>query len=313
MRAMVYTAPLELQILDVPEPAAADGEALLRVRTAGICGSELEGIRSRSPFRVPPLVMGHEFGAERVDTGAGVVVNPLVSCGTCDLCLLGTGNLCRTRAIVGVQRPGAFAELVAVPERNIHEKPAAMSWEQAALVEPLANAVHAWRLVAERAPGRVGIIGAGTIGLVMLLIAQWRGALDIDVADLSPGRLEHAKRMGATNVGPELTGEYDVVFDAVGAAPTRKASVELVRPGGAAVWIGLHSEDPGFGGLGLIRTEKAVFGSFAYTDHDFRQALRLAETTDASWVTSYPLEDGVEIFTELMNGRTDIIKAQLVL
>lgn len=312
MKAMVYTAPLELQILDVPEPVPAAGEALLRVRSAGICGSELEGIRSKSPFRVPPLVMGHEFGAERVDNGDGVVVNPIVACSRCDLCLRGHANLCRFRSVVGIHRAGGFAELVAVPECNIYAKPNHMSWEQAALVEPLANAVHAWRLVADRAPARVGILGAGTIGLVMLLIAGARGALDVDVADLSPDRLAVATRLGASSVDKELTGEYDVVFDAVGAASTRRASVELLRPGGAAVWLGLHSEDPGFGGLGLVRMEKAVLGSFAYTDQDFRQALRMAETVDASWVTSFPLEFGVQVFTELMQGRTDIIKAQLI-
>lgn len=311
MKAMVYTAPLELQILDVPDPVPAADETLLRVRSVGICGSELEGIRSQSPFRVPPLVMGHEFGAERLDTGEGVVVNPIVACGRCDLCLLGSANLCRSRAVVGIHRAGGFAELVAVPERNLHVKPDDMSWEQAALVEPLANAVHAWRLVAHQSPARVGILGAGTIGLVMLLMARRRGALDVDVADLSPDRLAAARSLGATSAGSELTGEYDVIFDAVGAAATRRASVEMIRPGGTAVWLGLHSADSGFDGLGLVRMEKAVLGSFAYTDQDFRQAMRFGASTDASWVTSFPLELGVQVFTELMQGRTDIIKAQL--
>jgi threonine dehydrogenase-like Zn-dependent dehydrogenase len=191
--------------------------------------------------------------------------------------------------------------------------PEDMSWEQAALVEPLANAVHAWRLITDRAPARVGIIGAGTIGLVALIVSQWRGAGHVAVADLSADRLAVADRLGATTTGPALEGEFDVVFDAVGATPTRKASIEALRPGGAAVWLGLHHADPGFDSLAFTRSELAVFGSFAYTDQDFRAAIGLANSIDPFWVTTFPLERGVEIFTELMEGRTDIVKAQLQL
>jgi threonine dehydrogenase-like Zn-dependent dehydrogenase len=313
MRAMVYTAPLELQILDVEPAAAEDGDVLIEVQCSGICGSELEGIRSKSPFRVPPLVMGHEFGGIRQDTGERVVVNPIVSCGECDLCLRGQANVCRTRAVIGIHRPGAFAEEVSVPKRCCHPMPEGMSWEQAALVEPLANAVHAWRLITDRAPARIGIIGAGTIGLVALIVARWRGAGEIHVADLSADRLAVADRLGATTTGAALEGEFDVVFDAVGATPTRKASIEALRPGGAAVWLGLHHADPGFDSLAFTRSELAVFGSFAYTDQDFRAAIGLAASIDPFWVTTFPLERGVEIFTELMEGRTDIVKAQLQL
>lgn len=311
MKAMVYTGPMTLEVLDVREPVAAQGEVLVRVARVGICGSELEGVKSRSPFRVPPLVMGHEFSGERADTGERVIVNPIVSCGSCDLCLRGAGNVCRTRAVVGIHRPGGFAELAAVPERNLHPMPAGLTFEQGALVEPLANAVHAWRLATRWDPVRVGIIGAGTIGLVALAVALHKGALEVHVADLAQERLEVARTMGATSVGPALEGEFDVMIDAVGAPPTRNASVALLRPGGAAVWLGLHAEDPSFDALGLIRGEKAVVGSFAYTDQDFRQAVGLIGRLDLPWITTFPLDEGVSIFEGLMAGRTDLVKAQL--
>jgi threonine dehydrogenase-like Zn-dependent dehydrogenase len=311
MKALVYTAPLELRVEEVDEPRPDEGEVLIRVKSAGICGSELEGVRSRSPFRVPPLVMGHEFGGERVDSGEAVVVNPITSCATCDLCLQGQGNLCRSRAVVGIHRAGGFAELVAVPERNLHPLPPGMSWAQAALVEPVANAVHAWRLVAARTPARVGILGAGPIGLVGLLVAGGGGAAEVCVADLVPNRLEIALQLGASSTGQELSGEFDVVIDAAGVPATRRASVASLRPGGAAVWLGLHSEDPSFAALDLIRGEKAVLGSFAYTDTDFRRAIGIAAAIDPSWVTTFPLERGAEIFMELMNGRADVVKAHL--
>lgn len=307
----MYTAPLELRVLDVDEPQPDEGEVLIRVKSAGICGSELEGVRSRSPFRVPPLIMGHEFGGERVDTGEAVVVNPIASCATCDLCLHGQGNLCRSRAVVGIHRAGGFAELVAVPEHNLYPLPTGMSWAQAALVEPVANAVHAWRLVASRTPARVGIFGAGPIGLVCLLVANGSGAMEIRVADLAENRLEIARQLGASSTGSELTGEFDLVIDAAGVPATRRASVESLRPGGVAVWLGLLSDEPSFAALDLIRSEKAVLGSFAYTDADFRRAIRIAAAIDPSWVATFPLDRGAEIFTELMNGRTDLVKAQL--
>ena len=165
MRALVYSAPLELELQDVADPVAAAGEVIVEVQAAGICGSELEGFASRSPFRVPPLIMGHEFAGLRGDTGEPVVVNPLITCLRCDLCLRGLTNVCRERALVGVHRPGGFAERVAVPEATVHPMPKGMTAAQGALVEPLANAVHALRLAQQHdpQPRRVGVIGAGTL------------------------------------------------------------------------------------------------------------------------------------------------------
>ena len=110
MKAIVYTAPLELQFQEVDEPTPGPGEVLVDVDAVGICGSELEGFANQSPFRVPPLIMGHEFSGRRADTGQPVVINPLVSCQQCDLCLRGKPNLCRNRKIIGIHRSGGFAE-----------------------------------------------------------------------------------------------------------------------------------------------------------------------------------------------------------
>lgn len=311
MKALVYTAPLTLELQDVPEPAAGPDEVVVDVARSGICGSEIDGIRSQSPFRVPPLIMGHEFAGVRRDTGARVVANPIVACGRCDLCQLGRANICRTRAVLGIHRPGSYGESVAVPTHILHTMPEGMTWEQAALVEPIANAVHAWRLVADRAPARIGILGAGTIGLVTLMVARWRGALETTVVDLAEDRLAIADGLGADAVGPALEGEFDVIIDAVGAAATRRASVEHLRPGGAAVWLGLHSTEPSFDALGLVRSEQAVLGSFAYTDVDFRQAIALAAAHDPFWARNFPIEEGAGIFRQLMDGRTDVVKALL--
>lgn len=312
MQALVYTRPLTLEVLEVPDPVPAPGEVLVAVRTVGICGSEIEGVRSASPFRVPPLVMGHEFAGVRTDTGDAVAVNPIISCRACDRCLQGRGNICRARVILGITRAGAFAEQCAVPARSLHALPAGLSWAQAALVEPLANAVHAWHLVAGTLPARVGVLGAGTIGLLCLQVARRLGGAEVDVADLAADRLDLARTLGAARVGHQLAGEYDVVVDAVGAAATRQASLARLAPGGHAVWLGLHEADPGFDALAVIRAEQCVHGSFAYTDPEFARAVELVGDLTTDWVGTRPLRDGATAFAELLSGQGAAVKVQLV-
>ncbi len=185
-----------------------------------------------------------------------------------------------------------------------------MSFTQAALVEPLANALHAWRLAGVPRGSRVGIIGAGTIGLVCLLIAQ-RNAEEVMITDLSEERLSTARELGVTTTGNELEGEFDVILDAVGAVATHKASLEHLKPAGVTVWIGLLSDEAGSFARDLIRWEKKVLGSFAYTKRDFGDAVELAPSVRLDWGTPFPLHVGAGIFTELMNGRSDIVKAIL--
>ena len=309
MRALVFTAPGAVELLDVPEPAAGPGETLVHVRAAGICGSELHGVRNPG-FRVPPLVMGHEF-AGVTDSGDAVAVNPLLSCGRCDMCGRGKRQLCRDRAIVGVSRPGGFAERVAVPASALRAIPAGVGWDAAAMAEPAAGAIHAWHL-GEGAPGmRVAVLGCGAIGLLCLLAAIDGGASSVDVTDLSPERLTVASQLGAARTSAALDGEYDMVIDAAGTAATRAQSLDHQRPGGVAVWMGLAEQDVTFDAQALVRTEKRVLGSFAYTDEDFDHALRLLRDWDLTWASGYPLDAGAGVFTRLMNGGLQPVKALL--
>lgn len=309
MKALVYTRPGIVEVLDVDGPEPAAGETVVNVGAAGICGSELHGISSPG-FRTPPLVMGHELAGE-TDDGRRVAVNPIIACGACDRCAIGRTQVCRQRSIVGIHRAGGFAEAVAVPTAQLHELPPGLTFAEASMIEPLANAVHVWNLARPGQEPRVGVIGAGTIGLVSLLLAKHRGAGEVVVTDVAEPRVALAKELGADAVGSELDGEFDLVVDAVGLPATHRASVERLAPGGTAVWLGLMSDDAGFGSLDLIRQEKRVLGSFAYTDEEFAEAVRLAPECDLSWVQEFPLSEGARLFADLMNGRTDIVKAVL--
>jgi threonine dehydrogenase-like Zn-dependent dehydrogenase len=315
VKALVFTAPGTLELLDVPEPEPGPGEVLVQVRAAGICGSELHGARHPG-FRKPPLIMGHEFAGVTTSDEA-VVINPILSCGRCGPCLRGLRHICAERQIIGVHRAGGFAERVAVPASALRPLPPGLPWQTAALIEPAANAVHAWNrasgaLGASSAAGaRVGVIGCGAIGLMCVAVALSSGAERVEVSDLSPTRLAAARRLGAVAGGPALAGEFDVVVDAVGSAATRAASVAQQRPGGTAVWLGLAEPDPGFDANALVRSEKLILGSFAYSDPEFARAMTLIQEWDLTWAADYPLAAGAQIFTDLMNGGLQPVKALL--
>ncbi|MFT4286501.1 alcohol dehydrogenase catalytic domain-containing protein [Nocardioides sp.] len=307
MTALVFTAPSTVELQQVPVPVAGPDEVIVEVAASGICGSELHGIRHVG-FRKPPLVMGHEFAGTTPD-GRRVTVNPLISCGACDACGRGENHLCRSREILGIHRPGAFAQRVAVPVSAIRELPESMDLTTAAMIEPLANAVHAVRLADPRPGARIAVLGAGTIGLVTLLVAQQYG--EVSVSDLAEERLATARALGASHTATRLSGEFDVVIDAVGAAPTHAASIDLLRPGGTAVWIGLLSSEAGFDGQEIVRSEKRVIGSYCYRPSDFDRAVELAGSVQLDWTTSFSLDQGVEVFEDLLGGRHDVIKAVL--
>jgi len=309
MKALVFTGPSVVEVLDVDDTHPSSSEVMVHVERAGICGSELHGIATPG-FRVPPLIMGHEF-VGRLDDGRRVAVNPLSSCGECDMCDRGQRHLCRSRKLLGVHRAGGFAERVAVPATSVHELPDGLSWDRAALVEPIANAVHAWTLARSPAGGRVAILGCGPIGLSCLEVARYNGAAHVTCVDLSEQRRTVAQGLGADVVTQELEGEFDAIFDAVGLAVTREISVRHLIPGGITVWLGLATPDPGFDALDAVRFEKTVQGSFAYSDDEFAHALSIAMHLNLSWFTTYPLEQGAEVFRSLMNGHDTPIKALL--
>jgi threonine dehydrogenase-like Zn-dependent dehydrogenase len=307
MRALVYTNPGEVRVRDEPAPVAGPDEDVLTVLGSGICGSELHGFRQPG-LRVPPLVMGHEL-VGRTKDGRRVVVNPLLACGGCDSCTEGRPQLCRRRQLIGVHRPGGFAEQVAVPRSALHEVPHGLPDLAAALIEPLANAVHAWSLL--QAPvGRVGVIGAGPIGLLCALVAARQGG-EVQVADTSERRRVAAQGLGLVAVS-ELPGEYDAVLDAVGLPVTRQASLAHLRPAGTAVWLGLAHDLTEIPGNHLVRGEQTIRGSFAYTPAEFAEAVALAPQVDLSWSTPVPLEQAAEVFYTLADGSTEILKAVIV-
>src|SRR4051812_39198481 len=313
MRAIVWQGPNEMTVEERPEPSEpGPGEVILQPEAVGICGSEGEGYLGHMGNRTPPLVMGHEFagrvvaagpGAEALD-GERVAVNPLSGCGDCGLCRAGHHNLCRDRVLVGVHVPGAFADFVKVRAADARVLPDGVSSRIGALMEPLANGVHAVRL-APSGVERVVVIGAGTIGLVTLQAALLHGFEEVMVVEPQELRRARALTLGASAAEPE-PGEADLVLDAVGAEATRRLGLELLRPGGTMVCIGLAHDDTTLGFHGIVRSQHRIQGSYAYTMDDFEQAHAWLVSGEAALGDDLeavrPLEDGPEQFARLAAG-----------
>ena len=310
MRAIVWQGPNEMTVEEQPDPPdPGPGELILKPEAVGICGSEVEGYLGHMGNRTPPLVMGHEFAGTVVAAGEGatdldgarVAVNPLSGCGECRLCRAGDTNLCRDRVLIGVHVPGAFADLVKVPAVDARVLPEGVSSRVGALMEPLANGVHAVRLAP---PGveRAVVIGAGTIGLVTLQAALLEGIPHVAVVERHPERLARAIALGAQ----EDTEEPDLVLDAVGAEATRRLGLELLRPGGTMVCIGLAADDTTLGFHDVVRSQHRIQGSYAYTMPDFEQAHEWLVSGQADLgddlTAVRPLEDGPEAFARLAAG-----------
>jgi 2-desacetyl-2-hydroxyethyl bacteriochlorophyllide A dehydrogenase len=311
VRAIVWQGPNAMTVSEVPDPPdPGPGELVLQPEAVGICGSEVEGYLGHMGNRTPPLVMGHEFagtvvaageGAAELD-GARVAVNPLSGCGECRLCRSGHANLCRDRVLIGVHVPGAFADLVTVPAADARVLPDGVSARVGALMEPLANGVHAVRLAPEGVE-RAVVLGAGTIGLVTLQAALLEGIPEVTVVEPQEARRERALALGASDGDP---GDADLVLDAVGAEATRRHGLELLRPGGTLVCIGLAADDTTLGFHGVVRSQHRIQGSYAYTMADFEQAHEWLVSGAASLGDDLtpvrPLEDGPEQFARLADG-----------
>ena len=337
MKTLLYPEHDRLEMAEQPVPRPGEGEVLLRVAACGICGSELEAFKKRSPRRVPPLIMGHEFcgvveeagpGVGRLSRGDRVVSHSLYGCGECARCRRGDANLCADRRLFGMHRPGGFAEYVTAPERCLIEWPAGLPAAAASLAEPLANGVHVVGLTRALAPNLVVVLGVGPIGLLCQQAFQCLTTADVVVADLVRERLEVATRLGARQaidarnddlmaaVGRLTGGEgADVVVDAVGSGLSKQQSLALTRPGGATVWIGTHESTVTVDSYEITLSERRVQGSYAARLDELEAAVDLLASRRVeamNWTKGFALADGVDAFRRMMAAQGDDIKAVLL-
>ena len=301
MKAVVKSRPEPgVEVKDVPIPKVADDEVLIKVKAAAICGSDL-GIYNYTPaysgMRLP-VVMGHEFAGEIVETGTlveGYTVGDRVlsesvkACGECGFCREGRSNLCDGSTLFGIHTDGGFAEYVAVPYKLLHRIPPGMSYEEAALIEPLSNAVHFVNDITPFQSGDLVVVqGCGPIGLFSAQLFRLGGAkVIISGLGVDGVRLGIAEKLGFETVNidkvdlaehvMELTGGKgaDVAFVAVGAPPAVKQAMSLVKKRGAITVVGIFGSDVPVDMTWLVRRELTVRGAYDAKPTNFPSSISL--------------------------------------
>lgn len=320
MKAVQVTKPGDLQIAEVEKPKLEDStHVLIRVKAAGLCGSDISIYRGTSPVATYPRVIGHEFTGEIVELGSDVssvslgdhvVVNPVVQCGTCPVCKRNRGNVCSNLKVIGVHQDGGFREYVSVPEKNVFRISSDIPWEQAAIIEPYTVAAQVTSRGSVQAGDTVLIMGCGQIALTILQVCTLLGAQCI-MTDLVKSRTQRAKSYGAMEVidassedvckrVKELTDGVgvDVAIDAACAGITLKQAIESVRPAGVVVTMGFADRPVAVNELTITKNELDIRGS-RLNNKKFPQVIQ--------WVENGQLELGRIItdrmhFTKVLNG-----------
>jgi L-iditol 2-dehydrogenase len=301
MKSLLLSAYSHLEIADLPAPSPGPDEVLIRVEACGICGSDVHGYDGSSGRRIPPIVMGHEAAGTIAALGRGVrgyalgdrvTFDSMIHCGRCAFCARGQTNLCDNRQVIGVscadyRRAGAFAEYVVVPARVLYRLPAAITFPEAAMLEPASVALHAVR-VTQLAGGETAVVvGAGMIGLLVLQAARAAGCKRVFIADIDETRLNLARQVGADQAINskevdvparvlELTGGLgaDVAFEAVGRNETVGMAIDCTRKGGTVTLVGNISREVTLPLQSVVTREIRLQGSCAIAG-EYPQAIEL--------------------------------------
>lgn len=307
---------MELSMNNDLVPAA--GEVLLDINAVGICGSDHHIYLGEHPYATYPLIQGHEFCGTIVQygedckaqlpLGTQVVVEPLISCGTCYACSVGRYNCCENLKIVGVHVPGAFQEKVIVPENLLHPVPDLPS-HIAVFAEPLSIAVQAVKRGGVTQSDKVLILGAGPIGQALVLACKDLNA-QVSISDLVPSRLEKAKLMGADftfQAGKDnpddlinfSEGGYTVVIDAVGVEPAIQLGIQAIRAAGRFVLVGISGNNLPIPISTIIRKEIDVIGS-RNSAHVFPEAISLLYKNQTKIEKLIYFSESIDTLPEMM-------------
>jgi threonine dehydrogenase-like Zn-dependent dehydrogenase len=342
MKALVLDKYNELNYRDFPDPEIQPGEVLIEVKACGICGSDVHGMDGSTGRRKPPLIMGHEASGVIIETGSDVknwnqgdrvtfdsTIYPLNDWFT----LKGRYNLSDNRQVLGVspgeyRRHGAFAEKVAVPQHILHRIPENVSFEEAAMVEPIAVAAHAINVSALKPGCSALVVGAGMVGVFVVQLLKLFGANPVIAIDIDDQKLDLAKKFGAdftfnskeknsTEKILELTKNRgaDFAFEVVGISETVQTGIENTRKGGTVILVGNLSPQIKFPLQQVVTREITVQGSCAINgEYELVLDLLSNKKVDVSPLISAvaPLSEGADWFERLYNKKPALNKVILV-
>ncbi len=342
MKALVLEKYNQLNYCDFPEPEIQPDEVLIEVKACGICGSDVHGMDGSTGRRKPPIVMGHEASGVIIETGSEVknwhagnrvtfdsTVYPLNDWFT----LKGHYNLSNNRQVLGVspgeyRRHGAFAEKVAVPQHILHRVPEEVTFEEAAMVEPIAVAAHALNVSGIKPGNSAVVVGSGMVGVFVVQLLKLFGANPVIAIDIDDKKLELAKEFGADftfNSNEKGVAENilkhtknrgaDLAFEVVGIDETVQSCIENTRKGGTVVLVGNLSPKIQFPLQQVVTREITVQGSCAINgEYELVLDLLAAKKVDVSKMISAvaPLSEGAEWFQRLYSKEPGLNKVILV-
>ncbi len=289
MKALLLVEYGRFEMTDMPIPDVAPDAVLIKVRACGICGSDVHGMDGSTGRRIPPIVMGHEASGDIVEVGSEVTswkagdrvtFDSTIFCGACPYCLRGEINLCDNRQVMGVscgdyRRHGAFAEYVTVPERILARLPDNLTYEEAAMVEPVSVALHGVHRADIKPGDRVAVVGTGMIGSLVVQVLKAKGAGEVVAVDIDPAKLEMAKAVGADTVCTDSSGmELDAAIEAVGITPTVDMAIRSVRKGGRVSLVGNLSPKVEIPLQVAVTREITIYGCCA-SQGDYDESLAL--------------------------------------
>ena len=296
MRAVKFPEPWKVECIDIPEPVAKEGEALIKVRSAGICGSDIGAFRGTNPLVSYPRVIGHQVAGEILSipednprglkVGDRVIVDPYLYCGECYPCSIGRTNCCTSLHVLGVHVEGGMCETFAHPADMLWKLPDDMPWDIAPMAEPLTIALHGIHRGGLKAGEHVAIIGAGPIGLLAAMSAIAYGAEPI-LIDLVDERLEMAKELGVKyviNSGKEdlvaKVAEYtdgrmaELVMECSGANPAVRSTLDIVANAGRITLTGWPKKETPLPTDAITRKEVDIRGART-SAREFEEAIEL--------------------------------------
>ena len=333
MKALVYTGTEELTYKEFSNPNLIKGESIVKVLASGICGSDMHAYHGKDERRIPPLILGHEVSGiiqEGKEKGKQVVLNPLITCGSCEYCKSEREHLCPDRVLLGMNRPierqGGFAELVLVPDKNIYELPKGLEMKKAPIAEPTAVSLHAVELGEKSIKKplkelKVLVIGGGAIGLLCALILEKvKDCNNVILSEPNEKRLKvcsnHLKSKTLKPNNPELKeNSFDIVFDTVGLEITRQSSIKLVKPGSSIIHIGLSQPSGEFDFRKTTLQEVTFIGTYCYTNKDFEKTLKILSNNDLGnleWIEFRNLNEGAGAFKQIHDGSCSAPKIILI-
>jgi len=304
-RRIVVSAVRTMELREEPTPTPSPGEVRVRSSYIGVCGSDTHAFHGRHPFIPIPYLPGHEatgvvdeIGDDVTTASVGdrVVVEPTLPCWRCKPCRNGNENLCENLQFFGCGYPqGGMADQFVIRADRLHLIPDDIGDLDAALIEPLSTPVHAGRLAGPLEGRAVAVLGAGTIGLLMLAVARWSGAAKVVVTDPLPAKREAALKLGA-----------DVVFDCVAVRSTTLAAIDMALKGGTVVIVGVPAADFELPIRIMQDQQIRLQGSATYVPQDYATAIEIIRSRAVraeDFITGqFPLEQAEQAFEASVSG-----------